>query len=140
MKFGNPSAVSPPQTFADSRRQPRFKLEVDLTIKSHTSGVLKGRSVDISESGIAAMLTIEVPLDEIVELGFMLPGSPVTIRARVRQRNAFRYGFEFVDSDSNHELIRRTCRDLAMDQSLLWPAIRRLKPPADQRTRYLSPL
>jgi hypothetical protein len=123
VKPGNPFAVSPLQTPADSRRQPRFKLEVDVTINSHTSGMLKGRTVDISESGIAAMLTIEVPLDELVELGFMLPGSPVTIGARVRQRNAFRYGFEFVDSEPEHELIRRTCRDLAMDQSLMWPAI-----------------
>lgn len=124
VKLENPSAVSPLQTLADSRRQPRFKLEVDVTIKSHTSGMLKGYSVDISESGIAAMLTIEVQLGELVELGFVLSGIPVTICARVRQRNAFRYGFKFVDSESEHELIRRTCRDLAMDQSLMWPAIR----------------
>jgi hypothetical protein len=86
--------------------------------------MLMGRSVDISESGIAAMLTVEALLGEVVELGFILPGSPVTIRAVVRQRNAFRYGFEFVDFDSEHELLRRTCRDLAMNQSLIWPAIR----------------
>jgi hypothetical protein len=121
VKRENPSAVSPLQAFADSRRRPRFKLEVDVIVNSHTSGKLKGHTVDISESGIAAMLAIEVQLGELVELGFMLPGGPVTIRARVRQRNAFRYGFEFVDSDSEHELIRRTCRDLAMDQSLMWP-------------------
>jgi hypothetical protein len=38
-----------------------------------------------------------------------------------RQRNAFRYGFEFVDSEWLHLVIRRTCRDLAMEQSLLPP-------------------
>lgn len=124
MKPGNPTAVSPLQTLADSRRQPRFKLEVDVTISSHTSGMLKGYSVDISESGIAAMLTIEVPLGELVELGFILPGGPVTICATVRQRNAFRYGFEFLGSDFEHKLIRQTCRDLAMDQALMCPAIR----------------
>jgi PilZ domain-containing protein len=118
----NPTALRPRSTVADSRRRPRFKLEVDVTINSPTCGLLKGRSVDLSESGVAAMLAIEVPLGEVVELGFVLPGGPVTIRALVRQKNAFRYGFEFVDSASEHELLRRTCRDLAMDQSLKWPA------------------
>jgi hypothetical protein len=85
--------------------------------------MLIGRSVDISESGMAAMLTVEALLGEVVELAFMLPGSPMTIRAMVRQRNAFRYGFEFVDFDSEYELLRRTCRDLAMNQSMIWPVV-----------------
>lgn len=99
----NPSTTTPHWTVADSRRRPRFKLEVDVTINSRTCGMLMGRSVDISESGMAAMLTIETLLGEVVELGFMLPDSPMTIRAMVRQRNAFRYGFEFVDFDSEHD-------------------------------------
>jgi hypothetical protein len=105
-------------TIPDPRRQPRFKIEIHIAINSRTSGLLNGTTVDISESGIAAILPIEVPLGENVELNFTLPGSPVTISAMVRQRNAFRYGFEFVYSDSMHEFIRRTCRDLAIDQSL----------------------
>ena len=100
---------------ADARRQPRCKLEIDITITSRTCGVLKGRTVDISESGIAAMLPIEAPLGEIVELSFALPCGPVRIHAIVRQRNAFRYGLEFVDQELVHEFIRRTCRDLAFD-------------------------
>lgn len=105
----------------DARRQPRFKLVVDIKIDSKTCGVLKGYTVDISESGISAMLRIEVPLGEVVELDFALPCGPVTVQAIGRQRNAFRYGFEFVDSNSVYELIRRTCRDLAIDQSLTSP-------------------
>jgi hypothetical protein len=31
---------------------------------------------------------------------------------------AFRYGFEFVDLDSVHEVVRRTCRDLAVIPNL----------------------
>jgi len=64
------------------------------------------------------MLRLECPLGEVVKLNFTLPFGPVTIHAMVRQRNAFRYGFEFVGSDSEREVIRRTCRDLAVDQSL----------------------
>jgi hypothetical protein len=107
----------------EDRGHPRFKLEVDIWINSRTCGRLKGHTVDISESGIAAMLTPEAPLGEILELDFTLPSGPVMIFAAARQRNAFRYGFEFVDTESVHELIRRTCRDLAVDQSLLLPHI-----------------
>jgi len=109
------------RTIPDARRRPRFKIEVDIRINSRKCGVLKGYTVDISESGIAAMLRIEASLGEVVELDFALPCGAVTIQAIGRQRNAFRYGFEFVDSASVHELIRRTCRDLAVDQSLTWP-------------------
>ena len=112
----------------EARGHPRFKLEVDIWINSRTCGRLKGRTVDISESGIAAMLTLEAPLDEILELTFTLPSGPVMILAAARQRNAFRYGFEFIDTDSVHEIIRRTCRDLAVDRSLIlaYPSTRTL--------------
>jgi hypothetical protein len=92
----------------DARAHPRFKLEVDIRINSRTCGLLKGHTIDISESGIAAMLTLEAPLREIVELDFTLPSGPVMIFAAARQRNAFRYGLEFIDRESLHELIRRT--------------------------------
>src|ERR1700677_5186352 len=98
MKADNQSATPLSPRF-DARRPPRFKIEIDITIISRTSGILKGYTVDISEFGIAPMLAIEVPLGEIVELSFALPCGPLTIHATVRQRNAFRYGFEFVDQD-----------------------------------------
>jgi PilZ domain len=106
------------RTITDDRWKPRFKMETELTIISRTRGMLKGHTVDISESGLAAMLTIEVPLGEIVELSFTLPDGPVTLSAMVRQRNAFRYGLEFIVPNTVSEAIRRTCRDLAVDQHL----------------------
>jgi hypothetical protein len=109
---------------ADARRKPRFKLEVDIAINSRLCGLLNGYTVDLSESGIAVMLKIEAILGEIVELTFTLSCTPVTIQAIGRQRNAFRYGFEFIGSDSAHEIVRRTCRDLAVEQSLTWPEVR----------------
>jgi len=119
METGHRLATSRVRTATDSRRHPRFKIQVDVSLKSRTCGVLKGRSVDISESGIAAMLLIEVPLGEVVELEFTLPSGPVTIYASARQRNAFRYGFAFVNSDSATEVIRHTCQELALAQSLI---------------------
>jgi hypothetical protein len=93
-------------------------MEADITISSSTLGLLKGRTVDISEAGIAAMLPIEVSAGEIVELSFTVPDGPVTVSATVSQKNAFRYGFEFFVPNGASETIRRTCRDLAVDQAL----------------------
>ena len=107
------------QNTVDARRHPRFKIEVDIKINSKTCGTLKGHTVDISESGISAMLRIEVPLGEVVELDFYLPLGPVKIYAVVRQRNAFRYGFQFVESSAAHEIIQSTCRQLAVEWALL---------------------
>jgi hypothetical protein len=80
--------------------------------------MLKGHTVDISEGGISAMLRIEVPVGEIVELDFTLPFGTVKIYAIVRQRSAFRYGFQFVESNFVQEVIRPTCCQLAVEQAL----------------------
>ena len=115
-------APNPVRDIVDARRQPRFKLKVDISVNSRTCGLLKGHTVDISESGISAMLRIEVPLNEVVELNFVLPFGRVTIYAMVRQRNAFRYGFQFMESTFVQEVIRPTCRQLAVEQNLRDPS------------------
>lgn len=102
----------------DARAKPRFKLGTNITIYSRTNGTLKGYTVDISESGISAILRMEVALDEIVELDFSVPLGRVTTCAIVRQRSAFRYGFQFLELGLMAEIIRSTCRDLEMEQSL----------------------
>jgi hypothetical protein len=58
----------------------------------------------------------------VVRLDFTLSLGKVIIYAIGRQRNAFRYGFEFTESHSALEIIRSICRDLAVDQSLIWIA------------------
>jgi hypothetical protein len=102
----------------DARAKPRFKVEVEIKIYTRTCGHFTGKTVDISESGIAALLKIEIPTGEIVQLEFTLPFGRVTVQATVRQRTAFRYGFQFVESQAEDAAIQRTCRSLAMEQSL----------------------
>ncbi|MDQ1389697.1 MAG: hypothetical protein QOF56_3151 [Acidobacteriaceae bacterium] len=119
MERQNQPAASAGRGMADSRRQPRFKLEVNMSISSRNCGVLKGHTVDLSDSGISAILRIEVPVDEMVELEFILPLGPVRVYAVVRQRNAFRYGFQFVQSVSAEEVIQATYRRLVIEQTLL---------------------
>jgi len=101
----------------DARRHPRFKLEVDIRIYPRNRAVVRGHTVDISESGISAMLREEVKLDEVVRLEFALPDGTVEVHALVRQRSAFRYGFQFLESAQAQDVIGRTCRELAILQS-----------------------
>jgi hypothetical protein len=51
-------------------------------------------------------------------LQFTVPFGPVRVYAVVRQRNAFRYGFQFVESNAVHDIIQNTCRSLELEQSL----------------------
>jgi hypothetical protein len=112
------SASAKNSTLVDARRRPRFKLVVNICIYSRDAPVVRGDTVDISESGISAILRGEVPLHEVVRLAFLLPAGDVEIHALVRQQNAFRYGFQFVEGGPASGLIRRTCRDLSLEESL----------------------
>jgi hypothetical protein len=109
----NQSAKRPARDTPDARRQARFRLEVDIKINTKTCGV--GATVDISEAGASAKL--DVPSGEFVELQFMLPYGPVTVYAVVCQRNAFRYGFQFVESHSINAIIQTTCQSLRSEPS-----------------------
>jgi hypothetical protein len=101
----------------EARRHRRFKLEVKVRVYPRDCPVVRGDTVDISESGISAMLRLEIPVGEMVRLEFTLPFGDVELLAMVRHRTAFRYGFQFVDAGSAQDVIRRTCRQLALDQS-----------------------
>lgn len=53
---------------ADTRCHARFKLEVDVTVRSATLGLIPGVSIEMSESGLSATLPLEVPVGETVDL------------------------------------------------------------------------
>jgi|SRR5579863_389346 len=101
----------------DARRHPRYPIEVDIRIYPRNAPVVHGHTVDISESGISAMLRVEFSLGEVVRLEFSLPTGDVDVHALVRQRNAFRYGFQFVEDSTALDAIGRTCRQLAIEQN-----------------------
>jgi len=115
---GKMDAPEPVAREMDARRHRRFKIEVAIRVYPRDSPVVRGDTVDLSESGISAMLRIEIPVGEIVRLELTLPFGDVDVLAMVRQRSAFRYGFQFVDTTSAQDIIGRTCRQLAVQQSL----------------------
>ena len=102
----------------EARRHPRYSLEIDIRVYARDAAVVRGHSVDISESGISVMLRDEMPIGEVVRLEFPLATGDVSIHALTRHRNAFRYGFQFLEAISQLEIIQRACRHLAMAQSL----------------------
>lgn len=102
----------------DARVRPRLQIEVAIRIYPRDCPVVRGQTVDISESGISAMLRTEIPVGEVVRLEFTLPLGDVEVLALVRQRSAFRYGFQFVEAISPTDTIGRTCRQLAVEQSV----------------------
>jgi c-di-GMP-binding flagellar brake protein YcgR len=104
--------------FVENRRSPRYQLGVDIKIYARNRSVVRGHTVDISESGISAMLLDEVPLREIVRLEFTLPFGDVEVLALGRQRSAFRFGFEFLEDAAAQQLIANTCRKLAVEETL----------------------
>jgi hypothetical protein len=107
-----------PAGVGEVRRKPRFKLAVDISIQSESCGSLKGRTLDISEVGIGAVLGEDIPLEEVVKLHIALPTGAVAACARVRQRSSFfRYGFEFIEPNSIKEILQYTCRQLAVQES-----------------------
>jgi hypothetical protein len=104
---------------ADARRHQRFKLEASVRVYARDCSVVRGDTVDISESGISAMLRQEVPVGAVVRLEFTLPLGDVELLALVRHKNAFRYGFQFVEASSAQDVVGRTCRQLSVGQSVI---------------------
>jgi PilZ domain-containing protein len=91
----------------DARRAPRIRLEVEVNIHSSKAGLVPGRTVDVSESGISALLPVELPIGEVVKLEIASRLKPVRVGAVVRNRNASRYGFEFEQPGTGRELIKK---------------------------------
>lgn len=83
------------------RRLPRFVIQtpVDLTVlRSGVPDTLPGRSVNVCESGLAAIVAGELVTGESVGVELELPPLPEALRTRalVRYQDRLRCGLEFV--------------------------------------------
>ena len=95
------------------RRIPRYPvaIPVDITVlRSGTPASIPGRSLDLGEGGVAAVLAAELALGEWVGVRFLLPnaGQALQTKAVVRHHNQLRCGFEFLGlSQDQRSMIRR---------------------------------
>ena len=87
--------MNEPKNAKEKRRHERLDLDVDVTVLTG-SGLVPGRSQDISLSGISVVLPVELTEGQEVKLQIRFSAATETIPAIVRYRHAFRHGFEFV--------------------------------------------
>jgi hypothetical protein len=98
-----------------NRRFPRFELDVRMLVHVFRDGVnttVWGRSTMLGQEGMGGTLTGDLQLGEVVGLEFTVPlsSSPVKLRAIVRYKNGFQYGFEFLAVDAHQrQAIQRAC-------------------------------
>src|SRR5882724_9228161 len=107
------------------RRVPRFQLQAPLDVTVLRSGVpdtVPGRSVNVCERGIAAMMAGELLPGEAVGVEVRLPMAAESLRARamVRYQDKLRCGLEFVGLSAEQ---RASIRDWAKDAKALDPEI-----------------
>ena len=101
------------------RRYPRFPIEVTVSVRGlGPNGIveLSGRSFQIGQNGIGAILPGDLEPGDVVKIEVALPGNAKLLKlsALIRYRNGLRYGFEFLGSNEpDREIIRHACELLA---------------------------
>src|SRR5271157_4424521 len=83
------------------RRHPRYRTDFRLSV-SHLLGdhyqKIEGHCRDVSEAGVGILLAAELSIGEVVDLCVTFPesGNMWELRAVVRYRRGYQYGFEFL--------------------------------------------
>jgi len=101
---------------AEKRIFTRYELDVRIIVtgtREEKKMEWRGQTIDISEGGVAAVLSAELAKGEVIALEFKLPRrtEPIRTRAVVRHRESFRYGLEFLGlSKEQREIIRAAAR------------------------------
>jgi c-di-GMP-binding flagellar brake protein YcgR len=97
------------------RAHSRFLLDLRLVVRAKET--LHGRTKDIAEGGLGATIPGEIEIGEIVELELQLHETAelLKLKAEVRYRRGFQYGFKFLHAtEQQRELIRRATHDLRL--------------------------
>jgi c-di-GMP-binding flagellar brake protein YcgR len=101
------------------RRHPRYRADFHITV-SYLLGdnyqKIEGHCRDLSEAGIGILLAAELKGGEVAGLNFSLAGSTPSweVRAVVRYRRGYHYGFEFLAmTGEQRESLRRYLTNLA---------------------------
>ena len=83
------------------RRHPRYRADFRLSV-NHLLGdhyqKIEGHCRDVSEAGVGILLAADLSIGEVVDLCLTFPGSEMKweLRAVVRYRRGYQYGFEFL--------------------------------------------
>jgi c-di-GMP-binding flagellar brake protein YcgR len=83
------------------RRCPRYRIDFRLKL-NYLQGdyyqTIEGHSRNLSEAGIGMLLAAELSIGDVAALSLCFPklASPLELRAVVRYRHGYQYGFEFL--------------------------------------------
>lgn len=83
------------------RRCPRHRADFPLNV-NYLHGdhyqTIEGHSRNLSEAGIGMLLAAELSIGDVAALSLCFPklASPLELRAVVRYRHGYQYGFEFL--------------------------------------------
>lgn len=119
--------MSEPRTVpANQRRFPRFPVAVPLDVVVLRSGIpatIPGRSVDVGEGGVSAVLAGELLPGEPVGIQFKLPFviDPVHAKAQVRYYGPFRCGLQFLAMRPEQQGALRTWARMAGESGRTLP-------------------
>lgn len=99
------------------RRHTRYRSDfrVGLSYLGNQYQKIEGHCRDLSEAGIGILLAAEMNSGEVASLSFSLPGStvPWEVRAVVRYRRGYQYGFEFLSLTSDQrELLKNYLKNM----------------------------
>jgi c-di-GMP-binding flagellar brake protein YcgR len=90
------------------RRHPRYRAEFPVVVTLLSAGErqrLNGHCRDVSQAGMGVLIAAELELGEVVTLAFSLPQlrDSWEVRAVIRHRRSFHYGFEFLALSDNQD-------------------------------------
>jgi hypothetical protein len=97
------------------RAHSRYLLDLRIVVRAKET--FMGRTKDIAEGGLGATIPSDIDIGEIVELELQLPDEKETLKlkAEVRYRHGFQYGFKYIQAtEQQKEMIRRTTRNLSL--------------------------
>lgn len=103
------------QPWSTPRAFPRFLVDIRLIVRA--AETLHGRTKDLGEGGLGATIPGNIAGGEVVEVEFHLPGvrEAMRLKAEVRYRQGFQYGFKFLDAgEKQKEMIRRATKYLPL--------------------------
>jgi c-di-GMP-binding flagellar brake protein YcgR len=97
------------------RAHTRYLLDLRIVVRAKET--LIGRTKDIAEGGLGATIPSNIDIGEIVELELQLSETTelLKIKAEVRYRHGFQYGFKYVEiTQQQKEMIRRATHNLRL--------------------------
>jgi PilZ domain len=96
--------------FSDRRRHVRYRFSAPITVEPNGRSAIRGMSLEISESGMSALIGDVLVVGDTVGLEPVL-GSRVT--ALVRRQSGKIYGFEFLNlAPEEIQRIAEVCKAL----------------------------